>query len=337
MKKALLIIGIINLLRLLLIPFINKLPFEWIQNILIFDNESSQLTAIQYLFASFGISESKTTLQLLSFLVSLLIQWSLVVIISKIIRSSRKAFAWIAISSSLLISLFSVLPFADVVIGLFWVLSLLTFYNAIFEYNKKQWVFSGLFMGATCLIKLSGIALPVGLLVFLIFSSRYRNHLYTPGPYLSLLIAAIVSAPVWFGLVKPESATLTIDFANGFLTSFGRSFNSFTSFILFQFLLVFPVLYLGLWWVSFKYLARIFNKPNQVNAEFWFLLSFFLPLFLGFHLIALFDWVDMMGLAPIYLTGLIVFLKLSKNRWFVVNLVLSFVFHAFFILSLVFV
>ena len=100
-------------------------------------------------------------------------------------------------------------------------------------------------------------------------------------------------------------------------------------------MLVFPVLYVGLWWVTFKYLGRIFEKPNQVNAEFWFLLSFFLPLFLGFHLIALFDWVDFLGLTPVYLTGLLVFLKLAKKRWFIWNAVFAVLVHAFIIVSFI--
>lgn len=334
MKKAVVIIVAINLLRMLLIPFINKLSADWLPTPVNIIDETQSNSIMQYLVFMLGQNNySKYLLQALMFLISLLTQWSLFIFATKVIRSDRKSDAWIAISSTLAITLISVLPFADGLIALSWTLSLLSFYNAIFNNDKKSWLLSGMFMGFTCLIKLSGIALPIGLLVFLIFSSRFRHFLFKPGPYISISIAALISLPIWTGSLQNESSTLAISFAIGFFNKLGYSFNTFTSFILFQFLLIFPILYAGLWWVAFKYLTRIFNKPNQINPELWFLLSFFLPLFFGFHLIALFDWVDMFGLIPIYLTGLIVFLKLSKPRWFKVSLIISIVFHLFFLIT----
>lgn len=338
MKKAFVIIGIINLLRLAAIPFINALWYNWQPNQVNLQSIIIPETIMQHLYAGFSFitKGNNNILQLLLFAISILTQWSLLVLINKIIRSNRTAKAWVAVSATLLITIFSIFPLTDGLVSLFWLLTLLAFYNAIFNNDKKYWLISGLFMGFTNLLKLSGVALPIGLLVFLIFSSKYRKHLFKSGPYISIVLAAIISLPVWLGIIKTESAGVAINFANNIFAGFGYSFNSFTTFVLFQFLLIFPVLYAGLWWVTFKYLARIFDKPNQVNAEFWFLLSFFLPLFLGFHLTAMFDWVDMMGLAPIYLTGLIVFLKLSKPRWFVVNTVFAILFHIVFIISLVF-
>ncbi|MDA3891915.1 MAG: glycosyltransferase family 39 protein [Salinivirgaceae bacterium] len=336
MKKALLIIIALNLLRVILIPFENFIPLETAEGhfgALAIGQAPTLILSINTIVHHI-VGESAFAIHFLFFSISLITQWIIYLLIKKVIRQDRKYMAWVVICSTLFFTLFAIAPVSDNLLLLFWSLSVLTLYNAIFENDKKSWLLSGVFIGFATLNKLSGIALPVGLFVFLIFSSRYRYHLFRFGPYLLMFIATLITLPLWTGLLQAESASFAISYAHTFFDILGSKFNSFTSFLGFQFIIIFPVLYIGLWWVTFKYLARIFEKPNQVNPEFWFLLSFFLPLFIGFHLIALFDWVDSFGLIPIYLTGFIVLLKLAKKRWFIWSLAFSFIAHLLLVLGI---
>lgn len=331
MKKALYIILGINLLRLILILFIDILPSE---SVYLFENHFSSKFIFPPLFIwitdtiNIFFKESIIAIRLLNFVLSLLSQWSLYLLISKIVRHNRRYYSWVVISSTLSISYISMVSLSDSLLLLFWTLSILTLYNAIFKADKISWVLSGIFMGLTLLNKLSGLALPVGMFLFLIFSSRYREYLFKFGPYISLAIAAVISIPFLPTVIEIQNISLQLHQAEALSQFFSFEIKQYLGFVGFQLLLIFPVLYIGLWWVTFKYFGRIFKKPNQINSEFWFLLSFFLPLFVGFHLIALFSNVDYLGLIPVYISGMIVLLKLIKRRWILWSFAFSIIIHA---------
>jgi len=339
MKKAFLIIFLFNVFRLILIPYLNILPNEAFYIGLQghgLTPEPTTASFIQYLIDLMVMFFGKNILviRFIFLLLSFLTQWSLFLLIVKIIRPNKKYLAWVTISSTMLVTLLSITSLSDSLLLLFWILSILTLYNAIFDNDRKSWMLSGIFMGLAVLNKLTGLALPVGLIIFLIFSSRYRKYIFTTAPYIALIITAIISIPIWIGVLKTQNPSMQISQIEAISKFFQVSAEHYSSFISFQFILIFPVLYIGLWWVTFKYFGRIFKKPNQINSEFWFLLSFFLPLFLGFHLISLFSWVDFLGLIPVYITGMIVLLKLIKTRWIYWSLGFSISCHLLLILVL---
>lgn len=341
MKKAFLVILVFNIFRLLLIPFLDTLPssvlnqdFYSLNNSL--NNSLPLMSAWLIEIIGYVLGKGAIFVRLVFFIITLFTQWAIYLLIIKIIRPERKYFSFLVICSTFLITIISTSAFSDALLLLFWVLSILTLYNAIFESNTKYWLVSGIFMGLAVLNKLSGIALPVGLFTFLIFSGRYRKILFTLQPYIALTIAGLLSLPVWTGII--EISTIPVQIQQIKIISEFLHINNAThfGFIPFQLILVFPILYIGLWWITLKYFGRIFNKPNQVNPEFWFLLSFFLPAFLGFHLISLFSWVDFLGLIPIYITGMIVLLKLIKKRWMYWSLGFSIIIHLLFFAYLLF-
>jgi len=171
-------------------------------------------------------------------------------------------------------------------------------------------------MGVALTNKLSGLALPVGMLLFLIFSYRYRKYLRLPYPYVTLAIIAIISLPFINKVIESQDVSMQVYQAGDIVHFFNIAIGKDIGFIGYQIILIFPVLYIGLWWVTLKYFGRIFKKPNQVNAELWFMFAFFLPLFLGFHMISFFSRVDFLGLIPVYISGFVVLLKLIKKRWY---------------------
>ncbi len=340
MRKAFLILLLVNILRLILIPFIVHLPTDtnYLDTFQAASNTGSLLPTLTVwinILTTHLLGSGLIVRKILFFIITLLTQWCLYLLIIKIIRPERKYISWAVISSVLSLTILSVSAIPDTLLMLFWVLSVLTLYNAIFNVDKKSWLLSGIFMGMAMLNKLSGIALPVGLVVFLIFSSRYRYFLFKPGPYIALILSFLLSLPIWNGMMKLSNPLPTSEQINGITQILHLSSINYIGFIGFQIVLIYPVLYIGLWWVTLKYFGRFFKKPNQVNPEFWFLLSFFLPAFLGFHMISFFTWVDYLGLIPVYTTGMIVLLKLIKNRWFYWSLGFSIVVHVILLAGLI--
>jgi len=320
MKKAFFLILLFNIFRVAIIPLFALLPIEleYFQN----SHSTFQLqNQLPYLIP-WLVSRSITfqinqivVFRFVHFIITLLTQWSLYLLISKVIRSSKNLTSWLVIASTLSITFISTVTISDTILALAWVLCLLFLYEGIFNNKIWGWILGGIFMGIAILTKLSGIALPVGLFLFLIFSLRYRRLLATYMPYATLVIALLIDIPIFFGVLPAQNIQLPIVQFDIFLTQMGMNTNPFNVFLMCQLTLIFPVLYIGLWWVTFKYFGRFFEKPNQVNPELWFMLSFFLPLFIGFHLIAIFSWVDILGMIPVYISGMIVLLKLIKKRW----------------------
>ncbi len=341
MKKAIIIILIFNVLRLIILPFVNILPNE---SFFFTGNNTSvflKLAAIPFNngllgISSFIVNKNIIFVRVVCFLLSLISQWALYLLISKIIRTDRKYFSWVVMVSIFSITYTAITSLTNTLLLLFWVLSILTLYNAVFQGDKKSWAISGIFMGMALLNKLSGLALPAGLFLFLIFSSRYRKYLFTPWPYITLLLTMVFSLPMLMGMYKSSSVLIQTSQIEAVSHLFNISINQYTGFVGFQIILIFPILYIGLWWVTFKYFGRIFKKPNQVNSELWFLFAFFIPLFTGFHLISIFGHVDFFGLIPIYIPGMIVLLKLIKKPWMAWSFGFSIISHLWLVFGLLF-
>lgn len=64
------------------------------------------------------------------------------------------------------------------------------------SYTILNWLLFGFLSGLAMLSKYHGIFLFVGLFLFLLTAKKYRHLLYGAGPYLSVLIAAVVFLPV---------------------------------------------------------------------------------------------------------------------------------------------
>ncbi len=342
MKKAILIISGFNIFRLFIILFADILPNE---TVFIFsENSPNVFSKFTTLYSdawlsgisNFIIDKGIIVVRLACFLLSLISQWGLYLLISKIIRTNKKYFSWVIMGTVFSITYLSITTLTDALLFLFWILSMLSLYNAIFEYDKKSWLISGIFMGVALLNKLSGLALPAGLFLFLIFSSRYRKYLFTPWPYITLLLTVVFSFPMLIGLYKSSNILMQTNQTEAVSQLFNILINQYTGFVGFQILLIFPILYIGLWWVTFKYFGRIFKKPNQVNPELWFLFAFFIPLFTGFHLISVFGHVDFLGLIPVYIPGMIVLLKLIKRPWMIWSFGFSIISHLWIIIVLLF-
>ena len=152
MKKALLIIVVFNLARLLFLPFMGMMPqdayyYFYSEHLsLSYFDHPPMVAYMLYLF-SLVFGKSVITIKLADFVITAGTQWAFFAFSSKILRSERKYTSWILLASTLMISSLSMVTTPDVPLLLFWVLSLNSLYVALFRKNNWHWIWAGIFMG----------------------------------------------------------------------------------------------------------------------------------------------------------------------------------------------
>lgn len=320
MKKALIVVIVLNVLRLAFMPFIGLTPQESYfayyadhLSLSYFDHPPLVGYTIWLFMKVFG--HNMFAVKFAAFLITVLAQLAFFALASRVLRSGRKYLAWIMFCTSMMVTSLSLQNCPDVVLTLFWTLSVWALYRAIFEGERRFWLYAGLFMGLAFDSKYPAIGLPAGLFVFLLFSGRYRHLLAKPWPYLSILIMVVLALPVLIWNAQNDFVSFRI---NSVLRA--EPFDSDTpqnifQFVVSQMIILMPVLFVGLWWLFGKYLWRIVTKPNQINPEMWFLLSFFLPIFIGVYLVSIFGEVKYNWLIPTYITGIIMMARFLNLRW----------------------
>lgn len=317
MRKGIIYFIIINLLRLLVILVVGQSEGnEHAINIAATINSTSFQPTI-LATASFDnpfIDPDSLAANFLGFGLTLLLQLVFLLFLSNIVRNNKKYWIWIMLISSMMISPWVHFNFFELCFLNLWLLAIHYLYQAIFCKQNMAWIISALFVGIGLIIKNYMITIPIGMIIFLIFSTKYRDYIFTIWPYLFIVIVYVVTAPFLHDFIDLTSY-LPNRLTFGSPESEGMYTLQFGKFALRQLALLMPVLFVGLWWLLFKYFGRIINKPNQVNSEFWFLLCFFIPMYLGVYIIAFFYSIPAEQLIPIYLIGLVIFGKLMKRRW----------------------
>ncbi len=332
MKKAILIILIFNIGRVLFLPWMGMMPqdayyYFYSEHLsLSYFDHPPMVAYMQYLF-SLIFGKTVFAVKFTDFLVTFGTQLAFFALASKIIRSNRKYTTWILFTATLMISSLVMVTTPDVPLLLFWTLSLLALYVAIFDKKNWYWIWAGIFMGLAFDSKYTALALPAGLFIFLVFSNRFRSLFKTPWPYLTVLLMIVFSFPVIKWNIDNHFASFAFQSSERAESVSGLTIHNFLGLIGTQFFLLLPIIYVGLWWIMFRYFGRIFKKPNQINPELWFLFSFFIPMFLGFYMVSFFYWVKLNWLMPTYITGIIILGKFIHEKWIKWHLLLSAVFH----------
>ncbi len=253
--------------------------------------------------------------------------------------SKRKALvALVLISSTLFASIISFNSTPDVPLLLFWTLSIICLYKAIFEQNKWYWIIGGIVMGISFDSKYTALLLQIGLLSFLIFSNKYRKLLWSPRLWLCLALSFLAAFPVWWWNYQNDFASFAFQGSerSGNISKFELSPNFFFGAIAHQLVLLLPILFLSFVSFTFKYIKRALLKFKLPKSKTLFLLAFFVPTFVGFFAITPIYWVKMNWLMPSYITGIIIAAMFIKWKWVKVQLYFSVVFHLLVALQVLF-
>lgn len=242
------------------------------------------------------------------------------------------------IGSTFLISILSTISTPDIPLLLFWTLSLTALYHAVFRQQKSAWLLAGLFMGLAFDSKYTAVLLQIGLILFLIFSNKYRKLLLSGWFWLSLIIAVLVTFPVFYWNYQHHFASFLFQSKNrtGDISKFQLKPLLFLGTIGTQMFLLLPVVFCGLIFFSFKFIKKVLTEWHLPNDKILFLLCFFLPAFLGFFLISPFYWVKINWMMPAYITGIIFLTIFISQKSAKINIMIAAVLHVAFAIEVIF-
>ncbi len=248
---------------------------------------------------------------------------------SYFLSKQKLAKALVLLTSTLFVSILSFNSTPDVPLVLFWTLSLICLYKAIFQQEKWFWILGGIAMGLAFNSKYTALLLQFGLLAFLVFSNKYRKLLLSPWLWLSLIISAIVTLPVWWWNYEHDFASFAFQSSNrtSSITKFQFKSNYFFGAIGHQLALLLPITFIIFLIFTFKYVKRALTKFKLPSSKILFLLAFFIPTFLGFMLLTPVYWVKLNWLMPSYISGIIIASLFISKKLLRIQVIISIVIH----------
>ena len=252
--------------------------------------------------------------------------------------NARAGFFLVLIATAApLLSVGAILLTVDPLSVLFWTAAMLAGWRAVQEKSTtKDWVWVGLWMGLGFLSKYTNLVQWVCWALFFILWAPARKQLRRPGPYVALLLNALLSLPVliwnyqhhWVTVTHvsqdadaQKGLTLTLRYVGDFLGVEAALLN--------------PVFFVAALWA-----AIVFWKRERRNPRLLFFFSMGAPLFLmyflvSFHVRILPNWI-----APSILPLFCLMVAYWDTRfrlgvrtvkvWLLIGLVLGFVFVGFF-------
>ncbi|MCG1036276.1 glycosyltransferase family 39 protein [Polaribacter sargassicola] len=332
-----------QLFRLILLPFMGLMPQDayyhlYGQNLsLSYFDHPGMIGYILRIFTDvFG--QTIFAIKFADFVITSLTIVSFYKLASYFLSKQKLQKAIVLLASTIFISILSFNSTPDVPLLLFWTLSLICLYKAIFEDKKVFWVLGGIAMGFAFDSKYTAIILQFGLLAFLIFSNKYRKLLISPWLWISLIVSIAITFPVWYWNYQNEFASFAFQGGErtSSITKFKFSPNFFFGAIGHQMVLLLPVLFLIFVTFTYKYIKRALLKFRIPQAKTLFLLAFFVPTFVGFFILTPIYWVKLNWMMPSYITGIILAAMFINKKLLKAQVIISIVFHVLISLQILF-
>ena len=332
-----------QLFRLVLLPFMGLMPqdayyYLYGQNLsLSYFDHPGMIGYILRLFTDiFG--QSVFVIKFADFVITSLTIISFYKLASYFLSKQKLQRALLLIVSTIFVSILSFNSTPDVPLLLFWTLSLICLYKAIFEQKKIFWVLGGIAMGLAFNSKYTALLLQIGLIAFVIFSNKYRKLYISPWLWISLIISVAVTFPVWYWNYQHDFASFAFQSSErtSSISEFKVSPKNFFGAIGHQMFLLLPVLFLIFITFTFKYVKRALLKFKIPQAKTLFLLAFFVPTFVGFFSLTPIYWVKLNWMMPSYITGVILAGMFINKKLLKTQIIISIVFHLLVSLQLLF-
>ena len=323
-----------QLFRLILLPFMGLMPqdayyYLYGQNLSLsyFDHPGMIGYILRFFSEVFG--QSVFVIKFADFVITSLTILSFYKLASYFLSKEKLQRAFVLLVSTIFISILSFNSTPDVPLLLFWTLSLICLYKAIFENKKWFWILGGIAMGLAFNSKYTALVLQIGLLLFLLFSNKYRKLLISPWLWFCLIISVAVTFPVWFRNYQNDFASFAFQSSErtSSITEFKISPNYFFGAIGHQLFLLLPVLFVVFITFTFKYLKRALLKFKIPQSKTLFLLAFFVPTFVGFFSLTPIYWVKLNWMMPSYITGIILAGMFISKKLLRAQITVSIIFH----------
>lgn len=332
-----------QLFRFLLLPFMGLMPqdayyYLYGQNLSLSYFDHPGMIGYQLRLFTDVFGQSVFVIKFSDFIISSLTIYTFYKLALKFTGSYRANIATLLLTSTLFISILSFNSTPDVPLLLFWTLSVLYLYKAIFEEQKWFWILGGITMGLAFDSKYTALLLQIGLLAFFAFSNKYRKLLLSPWLWCCLLISVLVTAPVWIWNYEHDFVSFLFQSTQrtGSISKFKINFGYFFGAIGHQLFLLIPILFGVFWFFTCKYIKRAVTTLKLPSAKILFLFAFFVPTFVGFFCLTPIYWVKLNWMMPSYITGIILASFFISKKLIKYQLIFSIVLHILVALEVVF-
>jgi hypothetical protein len=229
--------------------------------------------------------------------------------------------------STIMISILSLVSTPDVPLLLCWTISLNFLYEAIFKRKNIYWIWAGISTGLSFDSKYTAVFLLIGLIGFLILSKTHRRLLFSRWFVLFLLCFSIMILPViiW----NQQNGFASFKFQSEGRAQEGLQIDpfGFIGVIGHQSAILLPFLFFSFCFFVYRILRKYGLRLATIPDDQLFLLSFFIPLFIGFFSLSFIYWVKLNWIMPAYISGIIWIARFWNKKWIRYQLIFSLVVH----------
>jgi 4-amino-4-deoxy-L-arabinose transferase-like glycosyltransferase len=254
----------------------------------------------------------------------------------KFLSGYKTLIATALLLSTLMISILSLVSTPDVPLMLCWTININFLYEAIFKRKNIYWIWAGIFTGLSFDSKYTAVFLIVGLIGFLLMAKPFRKLLISGWFFLYLVCFSITILPVVIWNALNGFASFKFQSEGRAQEGFHIDFTGFLGVIGHQSAILLPLLFFSLVYFIFRYCKKYGTRFARIPADQLFLLSFFIPLFIGFFFISFFYWVKLNWMMPAYITGIIWVARFWNKKWIRFQLIFSLSLHLLLAIEIIF-
>jgi undecaprenyl-diphosphatase len=194
----------------------------------------------------------------------------------------------------------SLLATPDIPLVLFWSLSILMGYNAIFNNSKISWILLGISCGLGLLSKYTFVLFFISLFIFILFSKEHKKFINNFYLYFSVIIAFVVFLPNIIWNYNNNWCAFKFQLSHGISKNIFFNINTLGDFLAGQIgvLSIFPFILL--------FIAIIHFLKRNMHPDILYLISFCMVPFFFFLLASLQKKVEANWPACAYISGLLI-------------------------------
>jgi 4-amino-4-deoxy-L-arabinose transferase-like glycosyltransferase len=262
-----------------------------------------------------------------------IVTWSTVLafyhLAKKFLSPHKLWYGILILLSTFMITILSLVSTPDVPLMLCWTISLIFLYKAVFQERKTYWIWSGIMTGLTFDSKYTAVFLLIGITGFLLISKQYRKNLFSRWFLLYLICIGIVILPVVIWNINNGFASFKFQSEARVNSMEGVQFSlpNLGGVLGHQSAVLMPFLFFSFFYFLYRLIRKYGWKFMRIPDDQLFLLSFFVPLFLGFLFIAPFYWVKLNWMMPAYISGILWICRYWNAKWIRIQVIFSFFLH----------
>ena len=315
------LIAAITFFRLIYINFVPLVPQEayywkYAKNLALSYFDHPPMTAYIIAFFTWIGGDHVFFIRLGSILISIGLMLLIYSIVTRLFENQKWGIqTLLAINCTVLFSIGSTIITPDVPLLFFWALIVYSLARLRETDHWKWWYLAGVALGFGLLSKYTAILIVPGIFIYVILSKTQKKWLLTIHPYLALIIAFLIFAPVIFWNYQHDWASFFFQSSNRFSKMIRFRPEFFLQLIGSQLGMLTPYMFL-LIFVGWSRIGILSFKEHNEKYSLLFWIAF--PTFFIFILSSFRSLVKMNWLAPAYITSLIaaiVWMNSSGTTW----------------------